>query len=88
MADPVIVSVGIAWTPVATNVNSGRIKIADNVGSMRVTYRETGGAAPTGTTDGGKEDDVEGEYLMISHSTPIDVYMINTREAANVVVWL
>lgn len=90
MADPAIVTVSSSeWTPVATNVTSGRIKVGSNKGSMRITYRETGGTAPTGAPlDGGKEDGVESEYIEISHSSPIDVYMINTLADANVVVWL
>jgi hypothetical protein len=89
MANPTTVAVGTTWTPVATNVTSGRIKINSNVGSIKFTYRETGGTAPTGTTDSGNEDMMENkEYLRISHSSPIDVYLLNTKQSVNVTVWL
>jgi hypothetical protein len=89
MANPATVAVGTTWTLVASNVRSGRIKVNSNEGSMKFTYRETGGTAPTGNTDSGNEDMMENrEYLKISNPTPIDVYMVNTRTTVNVTVWL
>jgi hypothetical protein len=89
MANPATVAIGTTWTLVASNVTSGRIKINSTVGSIKYTYRETGGAAPTGDTDSDWEDMMENkEYLSISHSSPIDVYLLNTQQAINVTVWL
>ncbi len=89
MANPVTVTVGTTWTLVASSVRSGRIKVNNNTGSMKFTYREAGGAAPTGTTDSGHEDMMENrEYLRIAHPTSIDVYMVNTQASVDVTVWL
>jgi hypothetical protein len=89
MADPAIVSVGTTWTLVASSVRFGRIKVNNTTGSMRFTYREVGGAAPTGAVDGGNEDLMENrEYLRIAHPTPIDVYLVNTQVSVDVTVWL
>lgn len=89
MANPATVSVGTTWTLVASSVRAGRIKVNSTIGSMKFTYREAGGAAPTGAVDSGNEDLMENrEYLRIAHPTPIDVYMVNTQASVDVTVWL
>jgi hypothetical protein len=89
MANPATVSIGVTWTLVASNVTTGRVKINSTAGTIKFTYRETGGAAPTGDTDSGNEDKMENkEYLRISHSSPIDVYLLNTQTIVDATVWL
>jgi hypothetical protein len=89
MANPATVTIGTTWTLVASNVTSGRVRVTSTEGSIKYTYRETGGAAPTGETDSDWEDMMENkEYLTISNSSPVDVYLLNTRVSVDVTVWL
>lgn len=54
MADPALINITPkdAWQKVATNITTGRfiIKDASGPGLYYYTYKDTGGAAPTGLT--------------------------------------
>lgn len=78
MADPVFVNCPAgAWTKVATAITSGRIWRASTSPSKYLhTYRDTGGAAPTQSSEGmpifvDTEQDVE----PVSASAAIDLYI-------------
>jgi hypothetical protein len=60
------------WMLVASNLLSGQIWILNPIPDYLITYRPTGGAAPTGTEEGVEIVDVH----VIGTSAPIDVYMM------------
>lgn len=87
MANPVFVNCPSgAWTKVATAISSGRIWRASTAPSKYLhTYRDTGGAAPTASSEGmpifvDTEQDVE----PVSASAPIDLYIFPIGGAGRV----
>lgn len=84
MADPVLKTITTtAWNKVATNVYAGFISLATQTTSparFAVTYRDTGGAAPSNAdnTDGNLALVLEPGLNPIESSSAIDIYVIAT----------
>lgn len=77
MADPVLTTcTADAWTKVATNATSGTVTMVDRQSGAQLlqTYRDTGGAAPSGTP-GQEAVLVKDEEIEIEASSGIDVYL-------------
>ena len=76
MADPTLVTcTADAWTKVATNVTTGVIHIITNVpGQYLQTYRDTGGAAPSGSP-GEEAVLIPADEISIAAAAGIDVYI-------------
>jgi hypothetical protein len=83
MADPVLTTcTQDAWTKVATNVTAGVVHIINRPTGIQFlqTYRDTGGAAPSGSP-GEEAVLIEGNQIDIQSSAGIDAY-IYARGAA------
>lgn len=82
MANPVIVQcTKDLWVLVASNVTSGIISIlSDSPSAYYQTYRDTGGIAPIGLA----EIVTINDFLQISASAPIDVYIYCTGSNGSV----
>ena len=82
MADPVLIVCNKdAWTKVATAVRNGNIHIDKSTVSYLQTYRDTGGAAPSGRDEGVR---IPIGGAAIASKNDIDVYIYAQKEDGKV----
>lgn len=85
MANPLNVACAAnAWTKVATAVTTGHVEIVKDTTHHEVTYRLTGGPAPTVAGEGTFVD----EWVEIAHSAAVDVYVWANKNAGEVRVYV
>ena len=84
MANPLNVPlVADTWTVIATNVTTCEVEIVKDNAPTRITYRLTGGAAPTLASQGTAID----EWVDVRHSAGVDVYAKAKGKAGEVRVY-